>query len=267
MNLNFNYDGKTLLKKWWEIVRDNFTAIEDGHNALSSALEQETEERVQGDAELQTQMNTHIASRADKNNFGHVRLLNSVSSNLGEDDAAAATPKAVKVAYDKAEEGILASKTVQQNLDSEILSRQDADNELDGKIAEEASERQSADDALSKRIAAAEAKAHTHENKSVIDTITEERVSAWDRNTDLDRYSEYVNEMFCQTAEELHRLYALIGVLHYDGGVFGAEQNEAALDGGLFEDAELSLFDCGGFEPIAVSAGTIGAAVIDGGNY
>lgn len=266
MNLNFNYDGKTLLKKWWEIVRDNFTAIEDGHNTLSAALSEETEERVQGDAGLQTQMNTHIASRAGENNFGHVRLLDSVNSNLGKDDVAAATPKAVKAAYDKAEEGILASETVQQNLDNEISARQDADNELEGKIADEKSQRQSADDALSSRIAAVETRAHTHENKSVIDTITEERVSAWDRNTDLDTYREYVNEMFCQTAEELHRLYTLIGFLHYDGGVFGAEQNETALDGGLFEDMELGLFDCGGFEPITVSTGTT-AAVIDGGNY
>ena len=28
MNLNFNFDAKTLLSKWWTIVRDNFKEIE-----------------------------------------------------------------------------------------------------------------------------------------------------------------------------------------------------------------------------------------------
>ena len=38
MKLNFNFDGKTLLKDWWKIVRDNFTAIQTDHNELSDSV-------------------------------------------------------------------------------------------------------------------------------------------------------------------------------------------------------------------------------------
>lgn len=38
MKLNFNFSGKTLLKDWWKIVRDNFTAIQTEHNELSDSV-------------------------------------------------------------------------------------------------------------------------------------------------------------------------------------------------------------------------------------
>ena len=38
MKLNFNFSGKTLLKDWWKIVRDNFTAIQTDHNELSDSV-------------------------------------------------------------------------------------------------------------------------------------------------------------------------------------------------------------------------------------
>ena len=38
MKLNFNFSGKTLLKDWWKIVRDNFTAIQTDHNELSDRV-------------------------------------------------------------------------------------------------------------------------------------------------------------------------------------------------------------------------------------
>lgn len=38
MKLNFNFDGKTFLSKWWKIVRDNFTAIQTDHNELSDSV-------------------------------------------------------------------------------------------------------------------------------------------------------------------------------------------------------------------------------------
>ena len=41
MKLNFNFSGKTLLKDWWKIVRDNFTAIQTEHNTLSNKLDTE----------------------------------------------------------------------------------------------------------------------------------------------------------------------------------------------------------------------------------
>lgn len=38
MKLNFNFSGKTLLKDWWKIARDNFTAIQNDHNELSDSV-------------------------------------------------------------------------------------------------------------------------------------------------------------------------------------------------------------------------------------
>ena len=39
MNLNFNFTGKTTLKDWWKIVKDNFTKIVEGFDTHTSAKE------------------------------------------------------------------------------------------------------------------------------------------------------------------------------------------------------------------------------------
>lgn len=52
MNLNFNFSGKTLLKDWWKIVRDNFTAIQTDHNTLSDKLDTEITQRTNADVGL-----------------------------------------------------------------------------------------------------------------------------------------------------------------------------------------------------------------------
>ena len=49
MKLNFNFDGKTFLSKWWKIVRDNFTAIQTDHNTLSDKLDTEITQRTNAD--------------------------------------------------------------------------------------------------------------------------------------------------------------------------------------------------------------------------
>lgn len=52
MKLNFNFSGKTLLKDWWKIVRDNFTAIQTDHNTLSDKLDTEITQRTNADVGL-----------------------------------------------------------------------------------------------------------------------------------------------------------------------------------------------------------------------
>lgn len=52
MKLNFNFSGKTLLKDWWKIVRDNFTTIQTDHNTLSNKLDTEITQRTNADVGL-----------------------------------------------------------------------------------------------------------------------------------------------------------------------------------------------------------------------
>lgn len=39
MNLNFNFNGKTLLREWWKTVKDNFQKIQDAFNTHRTASE------------------------------------------------------------------------------------------------------------------------------------------------------------------------------------------------------------------------------------
>ena len=34
MKLDFNFDGKTLLKKWWQQVKSNFQTVQDEYLSL-----------------------------------------------------------------------------------------------------------------------------------------------------------------------------------------------------------------------------------------
>lgn len=45
MKLDFNYTGKTFLKNWWKIVRDNFQSIETLFNAHRTAAEMDHAEK------------------------------------------------------------------------------------------------------------------------------------------------------------------------------------------------------------------------------
>ena len=41
MKLDFNFDGKTLLKKWWQQVKSNFQTVQDEYNTLEDNLSEE----------------------------------------------------------------------------------------------------------------------------------------------------------------------------------------------------------------------------------
>ncbi len=63
MKLNFNFSGKTLLKDWWKIVRDNFTAIQTEHNTLSNKLDTEITQRTNADVGLADKITAEKTAR------------------------------------------------------------------------------------------------------------------------------------------------------------------------------------------------------------
>lgn len=63
MKLNFNFDGKTFLSKWWKIVRDNFTAIQTDHNTLSDKLDTEITQRTNADVGLADKITAEKTAR------------------------------------------------------------------------------------------------------------------------------------------------------------------------------------------------------------
>ena len=293
MKLDFNFTGKTLLKDWWKQVKTNFQTVQDDFNshvsdfntaktALENKIISEADARNKADTALQNNINKHAAEKATDSKYSHVKLSDSVTSASGISGATAATPAAVKTAYDKAVEvqnnldtekssRQNADTVLQQNIDTEAANRQNADNALQQDIGAEALARASADTGLDRRVKAVEDTAHTHVNKTVLDGISDPDIAAWNGITEqvtqaqLDAVKAYLEELCFGFSDEFQRIYGAIGVNVYDGGIFGMEQNEIALDGGDFEDEVTGAVDCGGFEPIIIS--TEVGAVIDGGEY
>lgn len=67
--------------------------------------------------------------------YGHLKLSDSTNLTSGENGGIAATPKAVKAAYDRASEGLTASTAVQDNLDNFTTAQAAKDAEQDAAIA------------------------------------------------------------------------------------------------------------------------------------
>lgn len=236
-------------------------------------VEKEAKERKDADNALNVKIDNHANERATGTKYSHVRLSDSVSSTLGTSNATAATPYAVKKAYDKGVEGVNAAAEVQADLNAEILNRQNADLVLQGKIDTEADERRAADEeaqrrlshevsmrlsgdsVLSAQIVDLYRLSHIHDNMDILNSITDERVKAWDSNVDFAEYKEYMKLTVFGIVNELKRLYTAIGVNHYDGGLFGMTYDEVALDGGSFGEEVSGVVDCGGFEAISLPLG------------
>lgn len=103
MKLNFNFDGKTLLKKWWQIVRDNFTAIQTDHNTLSDKLDTEITQRTNADVGLADKITAEKTARESADSSLSSRINNEVTIRQAADNE------------------------LQRNIDSEITERQTAD--------------------------------------------------------------------------------------------------------------------------------------------
>ncbi|MCD8391219.1 MAG: tail fiber protein, partial [Firmicutes bacterium] len=270
MNLDFDFDGTTKLKNWWGQVKSNFQTVQDEHNDEVSA-------REDADGVLQANLDTHAGTAAAGSVLGHVKLSASVTSSNGVSSGYAAAPSAVKSAYDRASTAITNAAAVQSNLDTEAAAREAADADLQEQIDAELTARETADTALQSRVAAAESgistlreQAHTHDNIDVLDSITEERAAKWDSieeqvtqtklddeaalrkaadeetNDSLTAYIAYAGNIINGLLNELQTIYAMIGVVSYDGGLFTQAQDGETLDGGAFDDTDLESFDCGG---------------------
>ena len=103
MKLNFNFDGKTLLKDWWKIVRDNFTAIQTDHNTLSNKLDTEITQRTNADVGLADKITVETKARESADSSLSSRINNEVTIRQAADNE------------------------LQRNIDSEITERQTAD--------------------------------------------------------------------------------------------------------------------------------------------
>lgn len=103
MKLNFNFDGKTFLSKWWKIVRDNFTAIQTDHNTLSNKLDTEITQRTNADVGLADKITAETKARESADSSLSSRISNEVTIRQAADNE------------------------LQRNIDSEITERQTAD--------------------------------------------------------------------------------------------------------------------------------------------
>ena len=103
MKLNFNFDGKTFLSKWWKIVRDNFTAIQTDHNTLSDKLDTEITQRTNADVGLADKITAETKARESADSSLSSRISNEVTIRQAADNE------------------------LQRNIDSEITERQTAD--------------------------------------------------------------------------------------------------------------------------------------------
>lgn len=103
MKLNFNFSGKTLLKDWWKIVRDNFTAIQTDHNTLSDKLDTEITQRTNTDVGLADKITAETKARESADSSLSSRISNEVTIRRAADNE------------------------LQRNIDSEITERQTAD--------------------------------------------------------------------------------------------------------------------------------------------
>ena len=128
MKLNFNFSGKTLLKDWWKIVRDNFTAIQTEHNTLSNKLDTEITQRTNADVGLADKITAEKTARESADSSLSSRINNEVTIRQAADNE------------------------LQRNINSEITERQTADTNISNSVKAEESARKSADKELKARI-------------------------------------------------------------------------------------------------------------------
>ena len=128
MKLNFNFSGKTLLKDWWKIVRDNFTAIQTDHNTLSNKLDTEITQRTNADVGLADKITAETKARESADSSLSSRINNEVTIRQAADNE------------------------LQRNINSEITERQTADTNISNSVKAEESARKSADKELKARI-------------------------------------------------------------------------------------------------------------------
>ena len=146
-----------------------------------------------------------------------------------------------------------ADEALSKRIDEEVTNRSETDNIIQQTISDEVMARTNTDNAIDSRLKIVEAKAHTHENKDILDGIDADRVRKWDDGSQgavtLEEYLEHLRD----SEQQFKMIWELIGLNIYDGGWFGVAQDGTPLDGGEFDATELTPFDCGDFEQYTLS--------------
>lgn len=142
MKLNFNFDGKTFLSKWWKIVRDNFTAIQTDHNTLSDKLDTEITQRTNADVGLSDQITAEKKARESADSSLSSRINNEVTIRQAADN------ELQRNISGEATDRENADNTLQGNIDAEAKNRRIGDSELREQILTEQTNRTNADDIL-----------------------------------------------------------------------------------------------------------------------
>lgn len=243
--------------------REVRTALHDSINAVNK----ETESNTESCKKLRTDLTDHSNTKATGSVSGHVTLSDSVSNTSNDSNSVAATPYAVKVAYDKAMDARSAADSNRAALNDEVTKRSNADKDLSERI----NERVKTDEVMSEDISTLKSKAHTHDNKEVLDGISSTDIEKWNgikeqvTQEQLDEHAAYNNEQIASLMREIMLLQTALGIVIYDGGLFEQDYDEIEFDGGDFDNEPRDEFDCGDFEPLKIS--TQVNAVLDGGKY
>ena len=148
MKLNFNFDGKTFLSKWWKIVRDNFTAIQTDHNTLSNKLDTEITQRTNADVGLANQITAEKTARESADSSLSSRINNEATIRQAADNE------------------------LQRNIDSEITERQTADTNISNSVKAEESAFQLTRSVGSVTLHIVYVKSHHHNRADILLKIT-----------------------------------------------------------------------------------------------
>ncbi len=125
MNLNFNFNGKTLLRNWWKIVEENFRTIQ---TVINDHLNKFTEHRTAAELDhpnksVQTR---HIADYA----IGTTQLAQGAVNNVRISNNAVDT----RTVKDKTITKAKLEQSIQDFIDNEPQERQEADGNLQMQI-------------------------------------------------------------------------------------------------------------------------------------
>ena len=124
---------------------------------------------------MRNDLTAHSNTKATGSVLGHVTLSDSVSDTFNNSESVAATPHAVKIAYDKAADARSAADSNRAALNDEVTKRSNADKDLSERI----NERVKTDEVMSEDISTLKSKAHTHDNKEVLDGISSTDIEKW----------------------------------------------------------------------------------------
>ena len=165
LDLNFTlYNGKTLLRQWWKVVKEHFEQVQDAVNQNDTAINSEVTARKNADTALQNNINAEAKTRETEDGNLKTQIEQEVTTRTegmrGLSQQLSAESASRKSADNTLQRNIdaeasarqSADDTLQGNINAEVSARQGADNTLQGNINTEALSRQAADDSLQVNI-------------------------------------------------------------------------------------------------------------------